>query len=92
MPGVATAEVLREAAERVRLAVSAAPMIVGGSLNRVTVSVGAALRSPGQGADAILSAADNALYAAKGAGRDRSALAGDPPPPPNAVGPEIAAA
>jgi diguanylate cyclase (GGDEF)-like protein len=92
MPGVATAEVLREAAERVRLAVSAAPMIVGGSLGRITASVGGALRSPGQGADAILSAADTALYAAKVGGRDRSALAGDPPPPPTAVGPEIAAA
>src|SRR4029079_10245425 len=51
MPGIAAPEVLREAAERVRLAVSAAPMIVGGSLGRITVSVGGALRSPGQGAD-----------------------------------------
>ncbi len=36
----------------------------------MTVSIGAALADPGDSADSLIGAADDALYAAKDAGRD----------------------
>ena len=62
----------------------------GERLDPVTVSVGVAFRKQGQGIDKLLKAADDAVYAAKRAGRDRWAFATDngtpdvaPPPAEN---------
>ncbi|MDI6102488.1 GGDEF domain-containing protein [Actinoplanes sp. NEAU-A12] len=61
-------------AERLRSEVGGLPVDLGGDLLAVTVSVGAATLSRPQ-PDALLNAADEALYAAKAAGRNRSVLA-----------------
>ncbi|MGE0029111.1 MAG: GGDEF domain-containing protein [Thermoleophilia bacterium] len=58
--------------ERVRAGIAASPVTVGGARVRVTVSIGAAASATGATtADALVAAADGALYAAKDAGRDR---------------------
>ncbi|MBE9607652.1 PleD family two-component system response regulator [Acetobacteraceae bacterium H6797] len=59
-------------AERLRLAVSAKPIEVeGGEPLKVTISCGVAAVPPGVSLDALLGAADAALYRAKGNGRNR---------------------
>ena len=67
-----------EIAERVRRGVSAAPIAVAeGRLSRVTVSIGMA-GMPGAGStEELVLAADRALYAAKNAGRNQVAAAGE---------------
>jgi two-component system cell cycle response regulator len=61
------------AAERLRMAIKAMPIRLGALVLHVTVSVGVALKEPGMAdADALLNAADLALYGAKNAGRDRT--------------------
>ena len=47
----------------------------GGERISISVSVGAAMRQRGESVDALLKSADNAVYDAKGAGRDRARLA-----------------
>jgi diguanylate cyclase (GGDEF)-like protein len=67
-----------EIAERIRRGVSAAPIAVAeGRLCRVTVSVGTAGMPAVASTDELVLAADRALYAAKNAGRDRVAAAGE---------------
>ena len=62
-------------AERVRARVRARPIVLGEARLTVTVSVGAACSLDGrEPLDALLDRADRALYRAKHAGRDRSAL------------------
>ena len=56
--------------EQLRAAVRLQPFTAGGNELAITVSVGVALAHAGDGADALIGAADLALYAAKDAGRD----------------------
>lgn len=70
------AKELLEIAERLRHAVEIAPLRHEGLLLPCTISVGAALSPPHQAEfGALYSAADTALYQAKGAGRNRAVLA-----------------
>jgi two-component system cell cycle response regulator len=68
-------------AERLRQAISAAPVLLpGGQAVPITISVGLATYPVHGGAvDALLRAADTALYTAKQAGRDRVCQAGPAP-------------
>lgn len=62
---------IAEIGERVRTAVSQAPLRVGGSEIELTVSVGAATSRADSTEGGLIRAADQALYRAKEAGRDR---------------------
>jgi len=65
-------------AERLRQAVEASKIRYGDVTLRVTISVGVAERTPHMKTpDDLLRAADEALYVAKGRGRNRVQLAGD---------------
>jgi len=66
-------------AERVRRAVEATGVEVAGAALTVTISVGVAEIGPADSFDRALSRADEALYGAKAAGRNRVVLAGVPP-------------
>ena len=61
--------------DRLRRAVAAARLRVNDSVVRVTVSVGVGRYAAGQTVEAVLHAADVALYDAKHAGRDRLIMA-----------------
>ena len=64
-------------AERARLAMSA-PVIIDGQELQVTGSIGVSLSGrPGEDVDALLRRADDAMYVAKGNGRDQVAFAND---------------
>jgi two-component system, cell cycle response regulator len=65
---------LADALERIRAAVSRSPMDAGGRDVSVTVSIGGGVYG-GQSADALIRAADGALYQAKAQGRDRVIVA-----------------
>ena len=67
-----TAKGAVESAERLRVAVAKGAIHPGGALHRVTVSTGVAM-FPGDAkdGDALLKAADEALYQAKHLGRNR---------------------
>lgn len=69
LPGI-DAGGLAVVAERVRMLVENSWIQHHGSQIRVTVSVGAALAEPGEGAAALLDRADRLMYAAKAAGRN----------------------
>lgn len=58
-------------AERARRAVSGAPVLCGASAVAVTASFGVAERRADEARDAVVARADEALYRAKGAGRNR---------------------
>jgi diguanylate cyclase (GGDEF)-like protein/PAS domain S-box-containing protein len=73
MPG-ATAEDATMVAERVRIAIETRRPD-DGDLPSVTVSIGIAAREDQREAAVLLAAADRALYAAKGAGRNRVRIA-----------------
>ena len=62
-------------AERLRLALSASPVDAGGQRHGVTASLGCAILGPGETPEALVARADEALYAAKAAGRDRVSAA-----------------
>jgi two-component system, cell cycle response regulator len=62
-------------AERFRLAVSRDPFDTGSGMVDVTTSVGVAVGTAADGPQALLKAADEALYRAKEAGRNRSVAA-----------------
>ena len=68
--------VLAERAEQIRKAIASTPFIVSGQAIGVRVSIGAARSSVALAtSDALLAAADGAMYEAKRAGRDRVAVA-----------------
>ena len=71
---------VRAIAERARRAVASRPIEVGDLEISLTLSVGAALSADGHGTtpDALLDAADVALYAAKHAGRNCVRVLGAP--------------
>ncbi|MGQ7294987.1 diguanylate cyclase domain-containing protein [Quadrisphaera sp. KR29] len=87
LPRLARAEHAHEAAQRVRDALDT-PVPVAGALLRVGTSVGVAVASAPAGADALLDAADAAMYADKARRRRERGPAGLPGGPvPTAAAP-----
>ena len=70
LPGTALEGAL-EAAERLRIAVTDAPLIRCAPGYRMTVSIGVVMIDPNEALTAALARADHALYAAKTSGRNR---------------------
>lgn len=67
-----------QVAEHLRTAVAARRVVAGsGVAEAVTISAGVATLRPGDSVDTLLRRADNAMYAAKAAGRDRVVIAAD---------------
>jgi diguanylate cyclase (GGDEF)-like protein len=62
-------------AERMRASLAATPAPTGAGPLPVTASIGVAMLRPGESLDALLDRADQALYAAKGSGRNAVAEA-----------------
>lgn len=71
LPGADPADA-RSAAERCRQAVACEEYLFGNQPLRTTISLGLALIRPGEDASLLASRADEAMYAAKRAGRDRA--------------------
>lgn len=67
-----------QAAERVRAVLAQSPWVYRGDAHRLTVSIGVAAAAPGADCATVLAHADQALYEAKGAGRNCVRLAADP--------------
>ncbi|HEY1043268.1 MAG TPA: GGDEF domain-containing protein [Telluria sp.] len=70
MPGTDLAGAL-QAAERLRVAVSEAPVLTDGNMYAMTVSVGVVVVDPNEHINSALARADRALYSAKSGGRNR---------------------
>jgi diguanylate cyclase (GGDEF)-like protein len=81
----ATMEGARGAAERVRKAVAAKPLLLNPEL-QVTVSIGIAAYREGMSIDDLLAAADRAVYAAKHNGRNQVCTADAPEVADRAIG------
>ncbi len=78
LPKVGDDDALRHVAEKLRLAISAQPIPFGDDVLAVTASAGAARAGIGRfTAEALVDAADRALYSAKRRGRDRLRLFGE---------------
>jgi diguanylate cyclase (GGDEF)-like protein len=76
------------AAERVRAALEAASVVYDGKRIAVTVSIGIASGAPKTALNSLIARADEALYRAKGNGRNRVELASDAPLAPSPEGAE----
>ncbi len=70
-----SAEVSRIAAERVRAVVEETPFVVGNSKIHMTTSLGLTTTWGSEAQEAVIARADQALYAAKQAGRNRVTVA-----------------
>jgi diguanylate cyclase (GGDEF)-like protein len=69
----------QQVAESVRREITTLAMVAGGKTIPVTVSIGVAAAGPVElGVTALIDRADEALYQAKRAGRDRCSVAGAP--------------
>lgn len=67
----ATLDVARDLAERIRIRVLADPFIENAEQLFVTVSLGVAQARPGESEESLIQRADQAMYEAKAAGRNR---------------------
>ena len=74
MVPAADARELEDVLQRIRMAIAETPITIAGDEMSVTVSLGGATRD-GDSADDLIARADDALYAAKQAGRDRGGMA-----------------
>ena len=77
LDGVGSSEDLRAVADKIRTRVSHGVIVEGHTID-VSISVGAALLSPGEDIRSVLQRADNALLVAKNAGRNQVVVA-EPP-------------
>ena len=75
VPGVAAAGDLLATAEKLRLAVEQHPLQTAEACVSLTVSIGCHAAAPGESVDAMIKAADDALYRAKQQGRNCVMLA-----------------
>jgi diguanylate cyclase (GGDEF)-like protein len=80
LPG-ATAQAATRVAERVRQAVASHRIVCEKGTVQFTVSAGVAERRPGETREELLHRADEAMYEAKGLGRDRVRVSELPGPP-----------
>jgi diguanylate cyclase (GGDEF)-like protein len=62
-------------AQDLQAALRCQPLLAGGSLIAITISIGITLLRPGDGPEELLARADQALYQAKASGRDRVEVA-----------------
>jgi predicted signal transduction protein with EAL and GGDEF domain len=75
---LSTAPEAAVAAERVRAALAATPIVSNGGSIAATVSIGVASGSPTTAIDVLIARADDALYRAKKNGRNRVEIAAGP--------------
>jgi len=75
VPSMTDRDLLLKAAEKLRSEIKARPFDTGAEEIVLTASVGCYLADPAESSDAMLKAADDALYRAKAEGRDRVVIA-----------------
>ena len=73
LPGI-TKDILAHTSERCRARVARSTVPVEGSQIQVTISVGAAMDTPGDSVESLLKRADQHLYRSKQSGRNRASL------------------